>query len=291
VRKLIMIHGRSQQMKDPSALKQTWVTAMHQGMSNAGLTLSIDDADIRFPYYGDALVGLLGSNPQNAPGIQIKGLSDGSEGERQFVESMVQEAADSFGVNESDIRKHYEPAIIERGFLNWPWVLATLRAIDAVGGGSLAVELFTHDVYAYLTNPVVRDAIDEGVRAAFDTTEAVVLAHSLGTIVGFELLRREGSVNSWNVSTFITVGCPLSVGPVAHALAPIKFPHCVGKWNTARDPKDTVALRPLVPPWFPAFPITAKDTVHNNSPNHHGIESYLADPTVAHWLYEALTTP
>ena len=87
----------------------------------------------------------------------------------------------------------------------------------------------------------------------------------------------------------ITLGCPLSVGPVAQALKPIQFPECVGDWRTARDPLDTVTLHPLKPPYFPESPIVAKDSVVNRSSNHHGIEDYLKDPTVAQWIHSALT--
>jgi cold shock CspA family protein len=292
VRKLIFIHGRSQQLKDPVALKQTWVGAMHQGMTNAGLSLDLADANIRFPYYGDTLIGLMAQNPSNAPGVQIKGFIDedtASGKERRFAEEVVAETAKSLNISDDAIRAHYDPSMEQKGFLNWPWVLATLRTIDSIGGGSLAVELFTSDVYAYLTRPGVRDAIDVGVRVAFDNEPTVVVSHSLGTVVAYNLLRRDGAASGWKVPTLITLGCPLSVGPVAQALKPIQFPECVGDWRTARDPLDTVALHPLTPPYFPEFPIVAKDSVVNRSSNHHGIEDYLKDPTVAQWIHSALT--
>jgi hypothetical protein len=115
-----------------------------------------------------------------------------------------------------------------------------------------------------------------------------VVSHSLGTVVAYNLLRRDGAENKWNVPTFITLGSPLSVNPIAKRLAPIEFPSCVGKWLTARDPLDTVALHPLVPPYFPDFHITANDDLKNTSDNHHGIVQYLSDPSVALWIYNAI---
>jgi pimeloyl-ACP methyl ester carboxylesterase len=191
-------------------------------------------------------------------------------------------------ITDDDIRSFCDDPTMEKGFLNWPWVLATLRALDSAGGGSWAVKLFTYDVFAYLTHPGVRDVIDTGVRRLFDTEPAVVVSHSLGTVVAYDLLRRDGTENKWSVPTFITLGSPLSVNPIAHRLAPIKFPSCVGKWFTARDPLDTVALHPLVPPYFPDFQITAKDDVKNTSDNHHGIVQYLSDPDVALWICDAM---
>jgi hypothetical protein len=50
-----------------------------------------------------------------------------------------------------------------------------------------------------------------------------------------------------------------------------------------------VALHPLTLPYFPDFPIKARDTVTNRSANHHGLEEYLKDRTVAQWIYSGLT--
>jgi hypothetical protein len=276
-------------MKDPATLKQKWVNAMLEGVSSLGFSLAVDKAKMVFPYYGDTLLALIGDDPENAPKIRLKGSRDRSAKERQFAEAVIGEVATSLGLNEADIRKNYDPTVTAKGFLNWPWVLATLRAIDSRGGGALALELFVHDVYSYLYEPSVRNAIHEGLRFAFDTRPTVVVAHSLGTIVAYNLLRTEGQARGWKVSTFITVGSPLSIAAVARALIPIEFPGCVETWRTARDPLDTVALHPLSPPNFPQFQIEAKNTVENKSANHHGIESYLKDSTVARWIYEALT--
>lgn len=290
--KLVLIHGRAQQNKDATVLKQTWVDALHQGMRDAKLDLEIPDSDIRFPYYGDALAGLIGADPDNAAEVWIKGpLEEAGESEAQsaFTREVLSEILAARNVTDDDIRSFCDNPATEMGLLNWPWVLASLRALDSVGVGSWAVKLFTYDVFAYLTHPGVRDVIDTGVRRLFDTEPAVVVSHSLGTVVAYDLLRRDGTENKWSVPAFITLGSPLSVKPVAERLTPIKFPSCVGKWFTARDPLDTVALHPLSPPHFPDFHVTTKDDVNNTSDNHHGIVQYLLDPDVAFWIYSAMT--
>ena len=75
-------------------------------------------------------------------------------------------------------------------------------------GSSGSIALFTKDVYQYLKNPGIRDAIETGVREAMSLTPAVVVAHSLGSVVAYNLLRREGANNGWNVPLLVTVGCP-----------------------------------------------------------------------------------
>lgn len=58
--------------------------------------------------------------------------------------------------------------------------------------------LFTHDVYQYLKNSDVRETIDTGVVAALTPgVETVVVGHSLGTVVSYNLLRQQGHIRGW----------------------------------------------------------------------------------------------
>ena len=286
--RLVLIHGRSQQMKDPVALKQAWINAMLQGMWNSRLSLAVEEASIVFPYYGDALIGLIGGDGENAPPIQLKGLGNYSPAEEEFVEAILDEIATKLGLSDTNRENGSDASVTTKGFLNRPKVLATLRAIDARGGGGLAIKHFFHDVYSYINNPTIQSAIHDGLRPVFDSRPTVVVAHSLGTVIAYNFLRIEGKDRGWNIPTFITLGSPLSIDRISRSLAPIEFPFCVKTWRNARDPHDTVALNPLSPPNFPLLPIDAKDTVANTSANHHGIESYLMDTTVARWIYDAL---
>lgn len=74
---------------------------------------------------------------------------------------------------------------------------------------------------------------------------SIVVAHSLGTVVAYNLLRRDGDREHWVVPLLVTVGSPLAVTAIKRSLSPIKHPRCVAKWYNARDGHDTVALYPL----------------------------------------------
>ena len=52
--KLVFVHGRSQQGKDPTELKATWMDALKRGADKAGIGLP-SNLEVAFPYYGDAL--------------------------------------------------------------------------------------------------------------------------------------------------------------------------------------------------------------------------------------------
>src|SRR5436190_1256016 len=91
--KLVMIHGRSQENLDAVALKAEWVSALRTGLNH---TLPLQDADIRFPYYGDTLYSLAhGVSGTEVPEIIVRGDTsspDGlSEDQRQFLQSVLEE--------------------------------------------------------------------------------------------------------------------------------------------------------------------------------------------------------
>ena len=65
----------------------------------------------------------------------------------------------------------------------------------------------SNDVYQYLYKIGVRDEIEAGVRQALQPdVPTVVVGHSLGTVVSYCLLRREGKINRWLVPFFVTLG-------------------------------------------------------------------------------------
>jgi hypothetical protein len=133
--------------------------------------------------------------------------------------------------------------------------------------------------------------IDKGVRAAFTPgVETVVVGHSLGSVVSYNILRRDGKALGWKVPLFVTVGAPLAVRVIKQALAPVKHPECVVKWFNAMDSRDIVALYPLDSQHFSVSPpIENKTDVDNPTENRHGISGYLSDAVVAKRIYDALT--
>lgn len=291
MRQLVLVHGRSQQGKDSVGLKGEWLTALRTGLAASGLTLPIPDTDVRFPYYGDTLDALnRGRTTEPLPEIVIRGAGEDS-GRAAFLRSVLTEAAREEGISDDEIAAEAGPAVAERGPQDWGWFRAMLRLLDrSAVAGAATLALFTDDVHRYLTHPGVRDTIDTGVRAAFTPgVETVVVAHSLGSVVAYQLLRREGPALGWRVPHYVTVGSPLGVGAVRKLLAPITHPACVARWSNAADVRDIVALHPLDATHFPVDPaVTNMREVVNGTDNRHGISGYLSDPTVARWIHDAL---
>ncbi|MGX1135613.1 hypothetical protein RKD49_007803 [Streptomyces glaucescens] len=293
MRKLVLVHGRSQQRLDAKELKREWLDSLHTGLRSAGITAEVDDADVAFPYYGDTLYELSGDPRRPAANVLVAGLHDADEAEKEFVGAVVADAVEKAGVSEARVRAEAGADVIERRPQNWPWVLAALRALDRLPGvGGASIALVTRDVYMYLRNAGIQRVIDQGLRSALrPDEETVVVSHSLGTVVAYNVLAREAAAEGWRVPSFITLGSPLGIRAVVDRLAPIVHPDGVGGWFNAFDAGDTVALHPLDAVHFPVTPpVENYGDVRNPTPNRHGISGYLGDPTVARRVHRALVS-
>lgn len=117
-----------------------------------------------------------------------------------------------------------------------------------------------------------------------------MVAHSLGSVVAYNLLRREASTRGWRVPLLMTLGSPLAVTAIRRRLSPLGHPPAIDVWKNARDERDIVALRPLTSQTFPVNPeIENYSRVMNATANRHGISGYLDDPWVARAIYDAVT--
>lgn len=284
--KIVMVHGRAQEGKDPVALEKEWRDALGYGLARANRELPAE-VDFAFPFYGDELARLVAE--LETPGV-LDANSRGTESDSADASlrgEILQELALGLGLTLEDIEREYrQTEALARGPANWEWVQAILRAIDRIPGvNSKVVDIVTRDVYVYLTNHGVRRRIDALVAAVLDEHPTVVVSHSLGTVVAYNVLLARPANHP--VPRFITVGSPLGVRALQrHLASPLVLPASVGGWWNGYDNRDVVALRPLDP--STSFdlqpPIVNKSDVNNYTENRHGIAGYLADPVVAGWV-------
>ena len=287
---LVFVHGRAQEHKDSIALKAEWIGAWREGLGKSGLTVPIPETSIRFPYFGQTLYDLVAQADQVAE-VVIRGTAD--DAERRFQQAVLAEVQTELKITDEEVEALLAREVVERGPLNWEWMQGILKAIDrrVPGGSAASIALSTRDVYQYLRNPGVREPIEQGVRKALSAqVPTVVVSHSLGTVVAFNLLKREGEQQGWNVPLFVTVGSPLAITAIRAALTPLEHPACVTKWFNAMDERDVVALYPLKKPHFDIDPaIENKTDVRNKTDNRHGIAGYLDDKVVAARIHQALS--
>lgn len=294
--KLVFLHGRSQEDKDPLVLRQKWIDALGEGLDKAGLELPIDERDIVFPYYGDALRDVTSEAPQSLAAVRFPMR----EYEAGFAREVLHEYLDEAGITADVIASETEPDedFGDRlsAFLSNEWTRRGLSLLDRYvpQASALSIESTAADVGQYLNDPEVQGHIENGVARAFDdctSEETVVVAHSLGSIVAYRVLAEGGRIGC-PVKSLITVGSPLGIKVIRQALQPIGHPPNVGSWFNAFDERDIIALNPLNDDHFDVSPpIKNYAGVENESDNHHKVHGYLSDRVVATKIVQALRTP
>lgn len=293
-RHLVFVHGRAQQGKDALALKNEWIMSLKAGLAKSGLKLPIDEDQIRFPYYGDTLDQMAnGASADAAAKIVVRGLHLSAD-EEAFFKDYFAELLKAANVSDAVVDETLRGPPLDRGPLNWGWVQAILSVLDksVPFASGTSVALFTNDVYQYLHRAELREVMDAGVRSAFvPDSEAVVVSHSLGTVVAYNVLGKQ-SHPRLKVPLFMTLGSPLAVKAVKNKLQEVAHPAVVDRWVNAMDERDVVSLFPLDSNHFNVFPEIKNLThVDNFTENRHGISGYLSDEKVASLIHAALIAP
>ncbi|MBD5784992.1 hypothetical protein IF650_02245 [Cellulosimicrobium terreum] len=320
--RLVLLHGRDNQGLDPEELERTWRSVLAAGLMAAGSPRDISDDDATFVYYGDTLAALTREAGTSVPPVTVhavpgtrteavtldrRRVADLPDDELAFLAAVATEVLRGAGTDD----------VLALGGLGdlGGWVNALLSALDRVPGLSAAVlVLLVRDVWAYLHDPEVRNVIDDAVAAAMPTDEpAVVVGHSLGSVVAYSVLREDAGAGRWDVPLLLTLGSPLAIRGIRDALAtraPLRVPAPVDRWVAVRDRRDPLALHGLGPDAFPLEPgppsgpgapvgVAAIEdlVVSNAAPGHHAAAvlldgrvpaGYLALPEVARTVADAL---
>lgn len=261
--RLILIHGINQQGRSSKSILHDWLLHLANPACLKGV-------EVVAPFYGDVLAEQTAATPEQAV---AQGIPREDE-ERDFVANALQQLALDRGLTDEMISNEQ---IVTQGPLDDRRLLAILRLLERVSPlqGS-AVLLLVRQAYAYLKRNHVADAVDSIVEPALAQGPCAVVGHSLGSVVGFKLLRKLGQT----VPLFLTLGSPLGLVAVQSALKrPRRVPVGVARWFNGLDPDDAVTLgKPLTAETFAAGIVNKTDI--ENGEEAHAIKGYFADPVV-----------
>jgi len=147
-------------------------------------------------------------------------------------------------------------------------------------------------VTRYFTDEGVRAAAQHQVLQVVDERTKVVIAHSLGSVVAYEVAHALGQ----SLPLLITVGSPLGLQTIVYQQLrpqPPGFPRALQHWLNVADKEDLVAAEPNLSLFFaPPLPTGATFdgafTVDNGS-DPHSAEFYLGKKKVAEAVRAALS--
>jgi hypothetical protein len=177
----------------------------------------------------------------------------------------------------------------------WLRVPRPLQVIAGAIGrkfGPAAVMLFFGDlrqVRRYLWDPATKVEVDRRAAAALSPDCRVVVGHSLGSVVAYELLRR----HSGTTPLLLTLGSPLAMKFIRRRLAtmvgasdPLPLT-AVKQWVNVFDLRDPVACAGALQTWWP----TVDDRNVDNGGDTHDVTRYLGKRKTGQAILEALTRP
>ena len=283
---LVMVHGRAQGGRGDK-LAGEWIGTWKKGLLASQAKGLEDRFDIRQPFYGDRLDELVKESAAFPANVATRGDPGDIDPEFMFFRQAIAEAAAERAGVLGDLEE--EAVSRERGPLNWNWVQRILQKLESVPGlsGDM-IERFTRDVWVYLTDDYVREEINAIVIEKMPQTgKFVLLGHSLGSVVAYDVLRKAQDIE---VPLFITVGSPLGVRAIVDKLRPIGHPSVAKAWYNAYDEADAVALNPLDSKNFPVIPsIENYNKIKNPTDNRHGIIGYLNDKVLAAKMWDSMS--
>jgi len=244
------------------------------------------DFEIVMPFYGDILSELSSKKTRGKVTVanQDTALNDFLKENLPLMEHHISRKERSY--------TEIEPTRTSRG--KGPHkvlVKNVVRALEKASPlkGRLALKFLTQ-AHAYVSIPAIRSTIDDVVRQCF-TGEAIIISHSLGTVVAYNLLseiaRTDGS--DFHVPLLITMGSPLSLRAIQrHIGAHPKPLTMVKKWVNVADEEDFIALGNDLNSSYFGMSIENHLDVDNGYDDPHSLNDYISSTPVSKALLETL---
>jgi hypothetical protein len=259
---VVGIHGISQEYEAEETLLDSWRPALCGGVSNAGGRLQ--SSDVAMAFYGILFrPGGKGTDiPNYSPGDVDEGL------EMQLLESWADAAADQ--LDDSDPTKS---GMLRRSASSMLQLLGRTPYFGDVA--QKVVIWYLKQVRRYVSEPETRVQVQQRVLKAITENTRVLVGHSLGSVVAYEVLCAHPELP---VRTLVTLGSPLGVPALLPRLAPPvatlpgKWPGKVRHWFNVADQTDVVALEKRL---STVYGPEVLDAVVHNGATMHNIKPYL----------------
>ncbi|MFH8407414.1 hypothetical protein ACH4FX_21865 [Streptomyces sp. NPDC018019] len=274
--RIVLVHGIGRQLAGPHSLLDDWYPSLADGLALNGC--QVQRSEVAAAFYGD-LFRPAGHRSIGLPDLDATDVTDPLE--RDVLLSWWHQAAQ---------QEALVPGPEDRGRLRTPQLVQ--RALDALSHSSFFAGLGEHllifsarQVRRYFTEPAVRENVQKRVSATVSDGTQVIVAHSLGSVVAYEVLCAHPE---WRDITLVTLGSPLAVRNLvfdrlrpAPADGRAQWPPSVRRWVNVADRGDVVAL---VKTLAPAFGDALTDRLVHNGAKAHDARPYLT----AHETGEAI---
>jgi hypothetical protein len=267
---VVAIHGIGQHQRGRHQLLSAWRPAIADGIERATGRRVAEPPDLDIAFYGDLYL------PPDGPATTKSGGDEVDRVLADMDDAECDELAEELGA-ELDLTVDAG----DKGLSAVPRPLqVVLRALDrrfGVAAGVLSLGVLKQ-VRRYLLDPDLKASTDERVREAVGPDCAVIVAHSLGSIVAYEYLRQSED----KAITLVTIGSPLGLRMVRDRITVTGL--AVPRWVAVRDPRDPVACAGDLAEWWPG----TLDRLVDNGRDAHAAERYLGKRVVGEAVENSL---
>ena len=289
--RMILVHGISQEGKSTQKILDEWLPHLNTAFASQGANPLHKLTRIDAAFYGDRLAQL--SSTKVYDQAIALGAEEAADDFGDFALDALREMALDMGATQAQIDAEVAQTVVAQGAgPHKAWVKAIARVIETLSPlhGVLALRVLVQ-AHAYIRNQHVHDEVNKLVRPLFEDDEpAIVVSHSLGTIVAYSLLREFARNDRPRQSSLLlTLGSPLGIDSVRKGFAkPRTRPDNVQRWVNGADPEDFVALRAELTndnfgPGIENYP-----DIDNGHDDPHSILGYLSDPRIARAIAQAI---
>ena len=282
--RVVGVHGVGKQRLGEELLLRDWRPALLDGLRRAnGPTLAPDDLAMAF--YGDLF------RPEGArlavgdPLYTAADVEEGLEKDLLFAWWAAAAAVDDRVVSPDGDTLARTPRSAQAGLR----ALSRSRFFSGLALRALVFDL--KQTRRYLLDPLLRQQVRDRVAAVIGDDTRVVVAHSLGSVVAYEVLCEQ---RGHGVRALVTLGSPLGIGMIFDRLQPVPDPAGVwpGKpglvWTNVVDAGDVVAL---VKDLRPGFGERVEGMVVHNGSHAHDVSAYLSDVYTGTAVMRGLNEP
>lgn len=308
---IVLVHGMAQEQETADSLEQTWLPALAGGIRTAGYGDLADriwrnhhsegSIDVRMAAYGDLFTtpdaqgsddGLDALDPEEltlAESLAAEwlnraaGRADHPDHEIAVRElGFLDPAHEAMGIKEEAVRSMINAAT------KLPWFGLRAMAVAELLKRPL------RQVTAYMTDRALHDEIQSRVLAHVGPETKVIVGHSLGSVVAYEVAAQQLTNR---LPLLLTIGSPLGLRSIIYDRLqprPPEYPSGTRRWVNIADRNDLVAAEPNLTGLFernrPADAILESGwTVKNGAKPHQG-EYYLGKREVGKPIAETLNS-